>query len=121
MSESINLLELEKISFEPKYSPGIVQSEEVLIRLGHTPLHYNEGKLDNGFIPLQDLNYIKNQERKGVSVDRKSYCIKDLIIETANKQKKKIPSIKKTPFFASLVAILSEKLYKRTVHAVLLF
>ena len=62
---------------QSQYSPGIVQDEETLLRLGFSPEHMRDGKIGPSAIAFEDLT------ARGMSVDREKYVRRQVISDKA--------------------------------------
>lgn len=69
-----------------EYSPGLVEDDEILLRVGFNPESVKDGKPTKTAIPGQDF---KDPGRGGFSVDRKLYVNPKLIRKRAKSQQDK--------------------------------
>ena len=65
---------------QSSYSPGIVESAEILLRLGFHPQHIEDGKIVPAAISQQDLM------ARGFSVDRQTHVDRQVIEDRARDQ-----------------------------------
>ena|SRR5215813_2247210 len=85
----------ENISQNPSISPGIVESLEILLRLGFHPEHMEDGKIGPRAVSLSDLR------QKGFSVDREAYVKRQVLQDRAHNQMANRPDDRKEPLISS--------------------
>lgn len=109
----MNFCECEKAVQSEYPSPGVVHSEEIVLRLFYSPEHVDDhGKIQPQAIPKDDLSgrSFSSDKMRYLSVFRKIYVDDNSLISLAEHQMERSSERKKCYLFSACVSSLREML-----------